>query len=135
MHTIAIRSNKELYFPEGKGIITMKINFIQINPEVGTYTIRLEDSCTREVVEEDVIKTVSIGIPRIRFKTMTYEELDTLYESLNIDQLDLKMREKVDESFRQGLLLITQKECIDGISGEANKGQYYSEAEDWYILR
>lgn len=133
---IAIRSNKELYFPDGKGFVTMRINMIQNNPDAEIYTMRLEDSCTRNITDtEGDISIVNIGTPRIRFKTMTYSELDILYDSLNMDNVNLNMREKINESFRQGLLLVTQQECINGINGEEGKGQYYSEAQDWEIIR
>lgn len=132
---IAIKSNKELYFPDGKGFVTMKIDLIQNAPDARTYTMRLEDTCTREVTEGEITKEVKIGNPKIRFKTMTYDEIDALYELLEVENLDLNLRQKIDESFRQGLLAVTQKECQDGISGEEGKGQYYSEAQDWYIVR
>jgi hypothetical protein len=132
---IAIKSNKELYFPDGKGFVTMEINLIQNDPKARTYTMRLEDVCTREVIDGETTKTVRIGNPRIRFKTMSYDEIDALYALLDVEDLELNLRQKIDESFRQGLLAVTQKECQDGISGEDGKGQYYSEAQDWYILR
>lgn len=133
---IAIKSNKELYFPDGKGFVTMKIKPIQNDPDAEVYTMRLEDSCTKEITDEEGNTSITkIGSTRIRFKTMTYDELDDLYELLDMDSVELPMREKINESFRQGLLAVTQKECLDGISGEAGKGQYYSEAQDWYILR
>jgi len=133
---IAIKSSKELYFPDGKGFVTMKIDLIQNHPDSEVYIMRLEDSCCREMTnDEGDTQTVSVGQPIIRFKTMSYKDLDDLYDLLNIDEVNLNMREKINESFRQGLLAVTQKECIDSISGEEGKGQYYSEVQDWYILR
>ena len=131
---IAIKSNKDLYFPSGKGKVTMSINLIQNKPEEKVYEMRILDTCEREVTVDNQIVKQFIGYIT-RFKTMTYDELDTLYNSLNMDNVELPMREKINESFRQGLLAVTQKECIDGISGEEGKGQYYSEAQDWEIYR
>jgi len=132
---IAIRTNKEIYFSDGKGFVTMKIVIIQNDVPTKQYVMKIIDTCEKEIDVEGVPTIKQVGKSVIRFKTMTYDELDALYDSLNMEDVDLPMREKINESFRQGLLLVTQKECIDGISGEEGKGQYYSEAQDWYIIR
>ena len=36
--------------------------------------------------------------------------------------------------FQKGLLIIIQSECQQGISGEG-KGMYFSEINDWQILK
>jgi hypothetical protein len=133
---IAIKSNKELYFPDGKGKVTMRIDMIINRPDAQAYEMRLIDTCTKEVTEDEVTKVLKIGTPKTRFKTMTYEELDTLVANLNIENITKEtLREDINEIFRQGLLVVTQMECMNGISGEPGKGQYYSEAQDWEILR
>lgn len=131
---IAIKSNKDLYFPSGKGRVTMSITIIQNKPEERIYEMKIIDTCEREIIEDGQTIKQFIGFIT-RFKTMTYDEIDALYESLDMESVNLPMREKINESFRQGLLTVTQKECIDGISGEEGKGQYYSEAQDWSIIR
>lgn len=134
---IAIKSNKELYFPDGKGFVTIEIDVIQNYPKLKIYTMRLVDTCYKEIQEEDDTITIKyIGMPKTRFKTMTYDELDELSKLLNLGIMTSEtLRRNIDESFRQGLLLTTQQECIDGVNGEPGKGQYYSEAQDWEIIR
>lgn len=144
---IAIKSNKDLMFPPSfRGTVTMKIDIIQNKPEEEIYEMRIIDTCTKDVEEDfevlvDVdgetqsqiqtqLVTKQLGQQVIRFKTMTYAELDTLSSALNIDMSDKsKLRENINELFRQGLLLITQKECLEG------QGNYFSQGQDWEIFR
>lgn len=143
---IAIKSNKDLMFPSSfRGTITMKMDLIQNKPEQEVYEMRIIDTCTK-VVEEEIEVSVEIdgetqietqtllvtrqfGKEQVRFKTMSYDELDALASELNIDLSDkTQLRENINELFRQGFLLITQKECLDG------QGIYFSEAQDWEIV-
>lgn len=135
-----------MFPPSFKGTVTMRIDLIQNKPEEEIYEMRIIDTCTKEV-EEDFEVSVEvdgeiqtqiqtqliikqIGQQIVRFKTMTYAELDTFSLSLNIDMSDkTKLRENINELFRQGLLLITQKECLEG------QGNYFSQAQDWEIVR
>jgi hypothetical protein len=131
---IAIKSNKELYFPSGKGFVTMSMDMIINRPETGTYEMRIVDTCERETMMDNQPITQFVGF-MTRFKTMTYEELDALAELLNVDMTVGSLRENINELFRQGLLIVTQKECVDGIYGEPGLGQYASQAQDWEIYR
>lgn len=131
---IAIKSNKELYFPSGKGIVTMKIDMIINRPDTGTYEMRIVDTCERDVIVDEQTVTQFVGFIT-RFKTMSYEELDDLAELLDVDMTVGSLRENINELFRQGLLIVTQKECADGIYGEPGLGQYASQAQDWEIYR
>lgn len=145
---IAIKSNKDLMFPPSfKGIITMKIDLIQNKPEQEIYELRIIDTCTKEVDEEQQVPVKDkdgnfvfetqlakvnkvFGKEVVRFKTMTYDELDQLTSILKINMSDKsKLRENINELFRLGLLAITQKECVEG------QGNYFSEAQDWEIVR
>lgn len=139
---IAIKSNKELMFPPSfRGIVTMKIDLIQNKPEQEIYELRIIDTCTKDEVtqipiegdeESTVPHTVTkiLGNEVVRFKTMTYDELDQLTSMLDVNMSDkTKLRENINELFRQGLLVITQKECMEG------QGMYFSEATDWEIAR
>lgn len=131
---IAIKSNKELYFPSGKGVVTMSIDMIINRPELGVYEMRIVDTCEREVTVGEETVTQFVGFIT-RFKTMTYEELDELVVLLDVDMTVGSLRENINELFRQGLLIVTKKECVDGIYGEPGLGQYASQAEDWEIYR
>ncbi|MBU8884078.1 hypothetical protein KSK37_13370 [Kaistella sp. DKR-2] len=140
---IAIKSNKDLMFPPSfKGTVTMKMDLIQNKPDQQVYEIRITDTCTKEVEEEIEVSvdtdgenqtqtqtqlvTKQFGKEQVRFKTMSYAELDALASELNIDLSDkTQLRENINELFRQGFLLVTQKECLEG------RGIYFSEAQDW----
>ncbi|HEX7868925.1 MAG TPA: hypothetical protein VF455_02320 [Chryseobacterium sp.] len=138
-------------FLSTKGIIRMQIDLIQ-NNTLNSYTMRIIDSCVKEVEEEVevpivqengtvVMETQTKTILKVlekkepRFKTMTYDELDSLTEILNVDMTKGNLRENLNELFRRGLLAITQKECVDGISGEVGRGLYFTEAKDWEIVK
>lgn len=131
---IAIKSNRELYFPSGKGFVTMNIDMIINRPEMGVYEMRIVDTCEKETTVNGETITQFVGFIT-RFKTMTYTELDDLVQLLNVDMTIGSLRENINELFRQGLLIVTQKECVDGIYGEPGLGQYASQAQDWEIYR
>lgn len=129
----------------------MQIDLIQ-NNTFNSYTMRIIDSCVKEVTEdvqvpvlEDngavTMETQSRTYLKVlekkepRFKTITYTELDALAEILDVDITQGNLRENIDELFRRGLLVITQKECANGISGEPGRGLYFTEAQDWEIVK
>ena len=144
---IQIKSNKILMFPPSyRGFVTMTIDIIQNHPNDQLYTMRLVDSCYKiEQEERDVYSVdengeevhttetidvkVKLGNDIVRFKTMTYAELDQLATILNVDMTVGVLRENINELFRQGLLLTTQQEAING------EGMYFSEPQDWEIVR
>lgn len=144
---IAIQSKKDLLFPPSfKGTVTMKMDLIQNKPEQEIYEMRITDTCTTQFEQEAEVSvetdeeiqtqlqtqvvTRQLGKEVVRFKTMSYAELDALSSALNIDISDkTKLRENINELFRQGLLFITQTECVEG------HGNYFSQAQDWEIVR
>ena len=143
---IAIQSNKNLkFFPSYTGKITMVMDLIQNKPEQKVYEMRIIDSCKKVIqkefplIGEDGLPTGETEMKNVdeiqgktitRFKLMSYDELDQLAIKLNVDMSDkTKLRENINELFRQGLLAITQKECIE------EQGIYFSEAQDWEIVR
>ena len=90
------------------------------------------DQVTQEEKIIQVEKVLESKEPR--FKTMTYDELNELAQYLDIELEQENSVSKYEELFRQGLLFITQQECINGISGEEGKGMYFTEASDWEIV-
>jgi hypothetical protein len=133
---IAIKTNKEVFFTGGVGIVQMEIDLDINRPNLENYEMRIVDSCYKELInDEGHPYKKKIGSDITRFKTMTYQEITDLISTINIYLSKETLVEDVNELFRQGLLLITQKECIEGISGIPNKGRYYSEAQDWEIVR
>jgi len=140
---IAIESKKDLMFPHSyRGKITMRIDMIINRPDMGSYEMRIIDTCTKIVQKtfpildangtptgQQETKNVveSVGKPVVRFKTMTYTELDALAALLNVDMTQGSVRENYNELFRKGLLIVTQQECAKG------EGMYFSDAADWQI--
>lgn len=143
---IAIQSNKKLQFPPASvGYVKMEIDLIQNKASEEVYEVRIIDTCfdkvteTKEVIEdgqtvqklEEVTKILGTNT---RFKKYQYAELKELGKLLNIDFSDnSKTIENINQLFREGLLLITQSECQQGISG-TGKGMYFSQAQDWEIV-
>jgi hypothetical protein len=143
---IAIQSKVKLQFPPASvGFVKMEIDLIQNKPSEEVYEIRIIDTCFELVKEEqevlengefvkkqlEVEKTLGTNT---RFKKYAYSELKELGKMLNIDFSDnSKTIENINELFSKGLLLITQSECQQGISGEG-KGMYFSNAQDWKIV-
>lgn len=140
---IAIQSNKKLQFPPASvGIVKMEIDLIQNKPSEEVYELRIVDTCfeivneEKEILETEGIVTKVIPVKKIlgtntRLKKYTYAELKELGKLLNINfQENTLIIENINELFAQGLLLVTQSECQQGISGEG-KGMYFSEAQDW----
>lgn len=124
---IQLKSNKELKFPPSHTcFVSIKIDLIQNKPEQRLYEMRIIDEGYKLV---DGIQ-VSVGTPVVRFKTMTYSELDQL--AANMEGLDLsdrsKLRENINEALRQGLLMITNIECMKGV------GMYFSEVGDFELV-
>ncbi|MDY3317703.1 hypothetical protein PG630_10320 [Riemerella anatipestifer] len=145
MQKIAIKSNRDLMFPPiHKGIVAMEIDLIQNKPTENKYELRIIDTCTKEVEEEvneidpttqeiitkEVMVTKTLGTPVTRIKIYTYEELEQLSKLLRLNLEDFESyTDYINELFRKGLLIITQKECQEG------KGMYFSESQDWEIVR
>lgn len=147
---IAIRTKTKKQFPPASvGFIEMEIDLIQNNPVEESYGLRIKDSCI-DIVEETIQETNEEmeGITERKIqkevvlqshyrpiKVYTYNELNWLSKALNLNKDDFENESQyINELFRQGLLLTTQKECRDGISGEG-LGMYFTRAEEWEILR
>lgn len=143
---IAIQSNKKLQFPPvSVGYVKMEIDLIQNKASEQVYEIRIIDTCfdkvieTKEVIENGQLvqkqeEVTSILGTNTRLKKYQYTELKELGKLLNIDFSDnSKTIENINQLFREGLLLITQLECQQGISG-TGKGMYFSQAQDWEIV-
>lgn len=153
---IKLKSNKELMFPPYlRGFVTMDMDIIQNKPNEKVYEMRIVDSCSQKVMkdfEEPVLNEdgkptfeedgtpitttiqreveVQVGTPVTRFKYMSYDELGQLAVALNVDMSDpANLVENIQELFRQGFLIITNKEAAEGV------GMYYSEPGDFSIVR
>ena len=145
---IAIQSNKKLQFPPASvGFIKMEINLIQNKPYEELYEVRMVDTCFDNVKEEietlnekgEVVKstvdTVKVFGTNVRIKVYPYAQLKQLATQLNVDFSDNTLTlENINELFREGLLLTTQLECQQGIS-TPGRGMYFSEAQDWEIIK
>ncbi|MDY3433471.1 hypothetical protein PG615_07310, partial [Riemerella anatipestifer] len=122
----------------------MEIDLIQNKPTENKYELRIIDTCTKEVEEEvnevepitqeTITKKIMVikrlGTPVTRIKVYTYEELEQLSKLLRLNLEDFESyTDYINELFRKGLLIITQKECQEG------KGMYFSESQDWEIVR
>ena len=144
---VAIQSNKKLQFPPASvGFVKMEIDLIQNKPSEELYELRIVDTCFDNVKEEvetlnekeEVVKstidTVKVLGTNVRLKQYAYTQLKELAIQLNVDFSDNNLTlENINELFREGLLLTTQLECQQGISGEG-KGMYFSEIQDWTII-
>ena len=124
----------------------MEIDLIQNKPSEELYEVRIVDTCfdnVKEKVEtlnekgeivEEIKDTVKVFGTNVRIKVYPYAQLKQLATQLNIDFSDNTLTlENINELFREGLLLITQSECQQGISAPG-KGMYFSEAQDWVKL-
>lgn len=145
---IAIRSNKELFFGEAKaGFIRMEIEEIINRPSTQTYTLRIVDTCFKEIEEEievwseaeGVMKTEKIKDERIqghktRYVSYSYDQVKGLANALKLDKSKFPSEvEYINELFKLGLLIVTKKECVESLAGYENKGMYLSEATDWEL--
>lgn len=145
---IAIRSNKELFFGEAKaGFIRMEIEEIINRPSTQTYALRIVDTCFKEIEEEvevwneteGVMKTEKIKDERIqghktRYVSYSYDQVKILAEVLKLNKSKFPSEvEYINELFKLGLLIVTQKECKESLTGYENKGMYLSEATDWEL--
>ena len=144
---VAIKSNKKLQFPPASvGFIKMEIDLIQNKPSEELYEVRIVDTCfdnVKEKVEtlnekgeivEEIKDTVKVFGTNVRIKVYPYAQLKQLATQLNVDFSDNTLTlENINELFREGLLLITQLECQQGIS-TPGRGMYFSEAQDWVKL-
>lgn len=146
---IAIQSKKELFFGQAKiGFIKMEFETITNRPTSKTYEVGIKDTCFRKETETIEIPNESGGTSQkkienyielgsvYRYKTFTYEEFEQMTQLIKLSKkTNLSEVEKINEMFRIGLLLTTQKECQEGASGMAGKGMYLSEAGDWEIVK
>lgn len=144
---IAIKSEKKLQFPPASvGFIKMEIDLIQNKPSEELYEVRIVDTCfdnVKEKVEtlnekgeivEEIKDTVKVFGTSVRIKVYPYAQLKQLATQFNVDFSDNTLTlENINELFREGLLLITQSECQQGIS-TPGRGMYFSEAQDWVKL-
>lgn len=154
MNRIIIQSTKKLQFPPRfYGFVSMEIDLIQNKPAENKYEIRIIDSVYE--YEEQIIETVennsekhqaqqlqtkteTVRLKKIlaqetRMRSYTYEELSQLSTLLALDKSQFSTEtEYINELFRQGLLITTQKECIEGIAGKGF-GMYFSASTDWII--
>lgn len=142
---IAIRSKKELFFGEAKaGFIRMEIDEIINKPSTQMYTLKIIDTCFKEVEEEvevwneaeGVMKTEKIKDERIqgqktRYVSYSYDHVKGLAAILKLNKSKFPSEvEYINELFKKGLLIVTQKECVESLAGYDNKGMYLSEATD-----
>ena len=158
---IAIQSNKKLQFPPASvGYVKMEIDLIQNNIREQTYTVRIVDTCFEKIIENRLKSTYveqytttepitliepteedyeDVEIIKVletvtRFTPYSYAKLKQLATFLNVDFSNNNMTvENINELFRQGLLVTTQMECQQGISGPG-KGMYFGEINDWELL-
>ncbi|MCW0524143.1 hypothetical protein OKE68_07440, partial [Riemerella anatipestifer] len=85
---------------------------------------------TQETITKKIMVIKRLGTPVTRIKVYTYEELEQLSKLLRLNLEDFESyTDYINELFRKGLLIITQKECQEG------KGMYFSESQDWEIVR
>lgn len=147
---IAIQTKTDNHiFNSTKGRIKMEIDLFQINFKEDSYTIRIIESVSKEVteprlipnpdeegkfIEEDYtyIKTLSSNPSRLR--PMSSEQIDTISNNIDIVFEPNSLRSDIQEILRQVLLLVTQQECINGIS-EPGRGLWFTEDSDWEIVR
>lgn len=161
MSKIAIVSKEKLQFPPRfQGYVEMNIDLIQNKPEQEVYELRIIDTCfdwVEETYREPIITpsetegepptiTYSDEEKTKRVKTIlaqntrppkiyTYEQLEQLSAFLELDRKKFKSDvEYINELFRQGLFIMTQKECAENLSGEG-LGMYFSRANQWEIVR
>lgn len=142
---IAIESTRKLPFDPVvriEGFVKVEIDLYQ-RTEKGWY-LRIVDTCTYEVEEmreqsnpensEETIK-VPVMVEKqksvIREKEYPAEFLNTLAIAVNAKELikNESFALDLDKLFKAGLLALTQKECMEG------KGVYFSETQDWEIVR
>ncbi|HAT77707.1 MAG TPA: hypothetical protein DCS19_13030 [Flavobacterium sp.] len=151
MITTAIQSNKKLQFPPASvGYVKMEIDLIQNKPTLERYELRIVDTCFDYVLEkqlkkgyvsqEDIeptdddyedVEVIKILGTNTRFKHYSYDELRQLSQMLPNVEYDNEI-DKINALFQLGLLITTQGECVQGISGEG-LGMYFSKSTDWEL--
>lgn len=134
---ISIESTRELpvdMISRDSGIIAVEIVNFEKKINEGIWRLTLKDYIIKEEivgqdsVGQDIIQEIKTEITT-RFSEYTDEEMNTLSALVNLPAPDAsELAEFVEEVFRQGLLLKTQQECLQG------KGIYFSEAQDWVII-
>lgn len=151
---IGIYSTVELPFPPAKqGIIVTLIEEVINKPRTEEYILRLVDYCVKE--KEIQVESVEpnaenpMGEPIVitetkvfldildktqRFNSFSYQELNFLAKNLNINRSDFEDEtEFINKMFQIGLLVVTQQECLNNLSGSGT-GIYFSKANQWNIL-
>lgn len=156
---IAIISTNKLQFPPtSKGVVMMDVSLIQILPEEGKYELTIVDKCLEveditiqkpiykedpETKEQVIVEYETETIQQVKElarqtrpgRIFTYEQLDQLSKLLQINKNDFESEtEYITEMFKQGLLAVTQKECVEGIVGKG-LGMYFSKVNQWKIYR
>lgn len=154
MAKVAIKSTVKLRFPPRfEGFVEMRIKDITNSPEEERYRLLIVDTCydyedieneiyednydpdTGEGLTKEVVRTRVDYHEQIRERFYSYSELSILGKMLNLDKSKFKDEtEYINELFTQGLLLMTQKECMDNISGPG-LGMYFSKVNEWVINR
>ena len=139
---IAIKTKTHLPFqPSFEGFIKMNVVNIINYPGSEMYQMNIEDYCYIDDERkgwDSEGNEIMIPYEKILYKypvrpvPLSSEKIDMLTSAINVDLSDkTKLRENLDEVFRQGLLLLTQMECNDPVE----KGRYFTKAEDWEIVR
>lgn len=152
---ISIRSTKELKFDlvsQKKGYIRVEIESYSRNAANGTWVLNIKDTLitpkehTYQVVhdavydedynliKDDWVETVTETYysyeDKYRNRSYKDEELNQLIVAMADGDLSEISIDAIDMVFSQGLLFITQKECLEGI------GIYNSELPtDWEIFQ
>lgn len=159
MSRIAIISTKKLPFPPTRrGVVMMDIELIQILPHEEKYELTIIDRClaieqekintpiykkNEETGENDIVGYKEETVERVvevdkkyrPGKTFTFKQLDQLSAMLKLNREQFPSETQyINEMFRQGLIIVTQKECMDGLSGEGT-GMYFSKRNEWKIYR
>lgn len=153
MEKIAITSKVKLKFPPRfTGYVEMRIPKISNLPEERRYELNIVDTCydyEEEEVEnypedydtdnpqvtKETVKTRVDYHKEVRVRSYSYDDLNQLAKLLNLDKTQFETETLyINELFRHGLLLMTQKECMEGISGPG-LGMHFSKANQWVIVR
>lgn len=120
---ISIESTRELpidLISRDSGVIAVEIVNFEKKTQEGIWRLTLKDFVITDSTKIEI---------KTRFSEYTDEEMNMLSALVNLPAPDAsELAEFVEEVFRQGLLLKTQQECLQG------KGIYFSEAEDWEIV-
>ena len=132
-----------------RGFIETEISKVTNIPEREEYELMITDKCFRKekewhpfegengVVESREIEVKKeIGRLERPVKIMTYQELKQIAMATVINRADFDCDVTyINTLFQRGLLLITQKECMESILGVKNKGMFGTEAKHWKLVQ